>query len=302
MDYGHGLIFGTFLTPLAGSSRHVLELARLTDELGLDLVTVQDHPYQARFLDMWTLLSVIAAGTVNVRVAPNVANLPLRPPAVLARSVATLDILSGGRVELGLGAGAFWDAIEAVGGPRLTPSDAVSALEEGIAVIRGMWDTSARSVRVEGNHHHVVGAHPGPAPLHDVNIWLGAYKPRMLEVTGRLADGWLPSHSYAAPETLTAMNRAVDDAALAAGREPVSIRRLYNIGGSSKGNGRGFLQGSPSIWADQLAELTLTEGMSAYILGTDDPDDIRRFGREVVPAVRELVASGRGLNRSNLPG
>jgi alkanesulfonate monooxygenase SsuD/methylene tetrahydromethanopterin reductase-like flavin-dependent oxidoreductase (luciferase family)/hemerythrin-like domain-containing protein len=293
-DYGHDLIFGTFLTPTADNARGVLNLAQLSDELGLDLVTIQDHPYQARFLDTWTLLSVIAANTVNVRVAPNVANLPLRPPAVLARSVATLDILSGGRVELGLGAGAFWDALAAVGGPRLTAADGVSALEEGIAVIRAMWDTSARSVRLDGKHYAVAGAHPGPAPLHDVGIWLGAYKPRMLAITGRLADGWLPSHSYAGPETLSAMNRVVDEAALAAAREPRAVRRLYNIGGRFSAQGRGFLEGPPTAWAEQLAELTLTEGMSAYILGSDEHDVIRRFADEVVPAVRELVAAERG--------
>lgn len=293
-DYGHDLIFGTFLTPEADNAGRVLELALLTDELGLDLVTVQDHPYQARFLDTWTLLSVIAARTVNVRVAPNVANLPLRPPAVLARSVATLDILSRGRVELGLGAGAFWDAIAAVGGPRLTAREGVSALEEGIAVIRAMWDTAARAVRLDGEYYHVKGAHPGPAPLHDVEIWLGAYKPRMLAITGRLGDGWLPSHSYAAPETLGAMNRAVDEAALAAGRDPAAVRRLYNIGGRFGAGGRDFLDGSPSVWAEQLADLTLREGMSAYILAADDPDDIRRFADEVAPAVRELVAAERG--------
>jgi alkanesulfonate monooxygenase SsuD/methylene tetrahydromethanopterin reductase-like flavin-dependent oxidoreductase (luciferase family) len=293
-DYGHDLLFGTFLTPVADHANRVLELAQLTDELGLDLVTVQDHPYQARFLDTWTLLSVIAARTVNVRIAPNVANLPLRPPAVLARSVATLDIISGGRVELGLGAGAFWDAIAAVGGRRMIAQEGVSALEEGIAVIRAMWDVSARSVRLEGRYYHVAGAHPGPAPLHDVEIWLGAYKPRMLAMTGRLADGWLPSHSYAAPETLGAMNRAVDEAALAAGRRPATIRRLYNIGGRFGTNGRGFLDGSPSVWGEQLAELTLTEGMSAFILGSDDPDDIRRFANDVVPLVRDLVGYERG--------
>ena len=117
-DYGHELQFGVFITPEAGQVDAVLELSRLADLVGLDLVTFQDHPYQARFLDTWTLLSVVAAQTTNVRVAPNVANLPLRPPVVLARSVASLDIISGGRVELGLGAGAFWDGIAAVGGGR----------------------------------------------------------------------------------------------------------------------------------------------------------------------------------------
>src|SRR2546425_7379164 len=102
MDYGHELLFGTFLTPVAERAAQVVRLAERTEKAGLDLVTVQDHPYQSRFLDTWTLLSVIAGRTSTVRVTPNVANLPLRPPAVLARAAASLDILSNGRVELGL--------------------------------------------------------------------------------------------------------------------------------------------------------------------------------------------------------
>ena len=121
-DYGHELQFGVFLTPVAAQADDLLALARAADAVGLDLVTVQDHPYQARFLDTWTLLSVIAAHTARVRVAPNVANLPLRPPVVLARSVASLDILSGGRAELGIGAGYFWDAIAAAGGTSSPPA------------------------------------------------------------------------------------------------------------------------------------------------------------------------------------
>ncbi|MEU8203237.1 LLM class flavin-dependent oxidoreductase [Streptosporangium sp. NPDC049046] len=292
-DYRHELLFGTFLTPVADQAERVVALARLTEQVGLDLVTVQDHPYQARFLDTWTLLSVIAAGTSTLRVSPNVANLPLRPPAVLARSVATLDILSGGRVELGLGAGAFWDGIAALGGPRLTAAQGVDALEEGIEVIRAMWKAGGKAVRVDGDHHRVRGAHPGPAPVHDVGIWLGAYKRRMLDMTGRLADGWLPSHAYAGLDALPAMNAIIDEAALGAGRSPADIRRLYNIGGTFTGSGRAFLQGPAGVWAEQLAELTLDQGMSAYILASDDPDDIRRFAAEVVPAVRELVDAER---------
>ncbi|MFB9681881.1 LLM class flavin-dependent oxidoreductase [Streptosporangium vulgare] len=292
-DYGHELLFGTFLTPRADQAERVVALARLSDQAGLDLVTVQDHPYQARFLDTWTLLSVVAAVTSTVRVSPNVANLPLRPPAVLARSVATLDILSGGRVELGLGAGAFWDGIAAVGGPRLTAAEGVDALEEGIQVIRAMWAEGGGTVRVDGRHHRVWGAHAGPAPAHDVGIWLGAYKRRMLDMTGRLADGWLPSHAYAALDALPAMNAIIDEAALGAGRSPADVRRLYNIAGTFTGSGRGFLQGPAGVWAEQLAELTLEQGMSAYILASDDPDDIRRFAAEVVPGVRELVDAGR---------
>src|SRR6201999_407202 len=138
-DYRHDLQFGIFVMPEAAHAQAILKLSKLADALELDLVTFQDHPYQARFLDTWTLLSVVATQTSNVRVAPNVANLPLRQPVVLARSVASLDILTGGRVELGLGTGAFWDGIEAIGGRRLTPGQAVDALGEAVEVIRGIW-------------------------------------------------------------------------------------------------------------------------------------------------------------------
>src|SRR4051794_41127224 len=134
-DYGHPLQFGVFVTPSAAGAGSVVDLAVLADATGLDLVTFQDHPYQARFLDVWTLLSVVAARTSRVRVAPNVLNVPLRPPAVIARAAASLDILTGGRVELGLGAGAFWDGIEAMGGARRSPRESVDALEEAIDVI-----------------------------------------------------------------------------------------------------------------------------------------------------------------------
>ncbi|QKE83045.1 LLM class flavin-dependent oxidoreductase [Arthrobacter sp. NEB 688] len=289
-DHGHALEFGIFPTPEASSADRVLELAQLADVLGLDLVTVQDHPYQARHLDAWTLLSVIGARTTAVRVAPNVVNLPLRPPAVLAQSVATLDVLTGGRVELGLGAGAFWDAIEAAGGTRLSPGEAVDALEEAVAVLRAMWSGEG-TVRVDGRHHRVHGLHAGPAPAHPVGIWLGAYKPRMLRLTGRLADGWLPSMGYADPDALGAMNAVVDEAALEAGRAPEDVRRLYNVF-PSRGGGSG-LRGRVGDWPEQLAALTLEHGMATFVLGADDPDLVRAWALEVAPATRELVEAER---------
>ena len=120
-DYGHAIEFGTFITPLNAPPEQPVLLARHAEELGFEFATFQDHPYQPRFHDTWTLMSWVAAQTSRIRLLGNVHNLPLRPPAVLARSVASLDLLSGGRVELGIGAGGFWDAIEAMGGGRLTP-------------------------------------------------------------------------------------------------------------------------------------------------------------------------------------
>ena len=136
------------------------------------------------------------------------------------------------------------------------------------------------------------GPAPGPAPAHPVGIWVGAYKPRMLGVTGRHADGWLPSMGYAAPDTLGPMNARIDKAAVGAGRTPDAVRRLYNVSGSFGAGGR-HLRGTPADWAEQLAAITLDHGMATYILATDDPDDVRRFGEEVAPAVRDLVATER---------
>jgi alkanesulfonate monooxygenase SsuD/methylene tetrahydromethanopterin reductase-like flavin-dependent oxidoreductase (luciferase family) len=293
-DYGHDLSFGIFVTPQADAGAHVIELARRADTAGLDWVSVQDHPYQPAFLDAWTLLTAIATATATIGVFPNVANLPLRPPAMLARAAASLDILSGGRVELGLGTGAFWDAIAAMGGPRRTAGESVDALREAIAVIRALW-TPGSGARLHGKHYELNGAKPGPFPAHDVGIWVGAYKERMLRLTGELADGWLPSSPYAPPDQLAAMNAVIDAAAVEAGRSPAAVRRIYNIAGSFAAPGSGFLQGRPQVWAEQLAGLALDEGMSGFVLMADDALTVERFADEVAPSVRELVARERAL-------
>ena len=291
-DYGHDLSFGIFVTPKADTAGHVLRLARRAEAAGLDWVSVQDHPYQPAFLDAWTLLTAIAATTERVSVFPNVVNLPLRPPAVLARAVASLDILSGGRAELGIGTGAFWEAIAAMGGPRRSPRESVQALREAIAVIRALW-TPGRGARLAGEHYSLAGAKPGPFPVHDVGIWVGGYKERMLRLTGELAGGWLPSSPYAPPERLAAMNAVIDAAAAEAGRPPAAVRRIYNIAGSFGGGGGAFLQGPPKVWAEQLAGLALDEGMSGFVLMVDDAATLERFAAEVAPAVRDLVAAER---------
>jgi alkanesulfonate monooxygenase SsuD/methylene tetrahydromethanopterin reductase-like flavin-dependent oxidoreductase (luciferase family) len=297
-DYGHDLLFGTFVTPAAQRARQVIELTVAADRGGLDLVTFQDHPYQASFLDTSTLLAFSAARTERVHLSANVASLPLRPPAMLARASASLDILSGGRFELGLGAGAFWDGIAAMGGRRLTPGQGVTALREGIRIIREIWDADTRGgVRVDGEYYSVSGAKRGPAPAHDIAIWVGAYKPRMLALTGAFGDGWLPTIEYL-PEGLASMpglNAAIDAAAVAAGRRPEAVRRLMNfMQVQFSATGGGLLDGPPRVWVEQIAGMALDHGISAFIIGGDDLSTTELFAAEIAPAVRELVARERG--------
>lgn len=285
MDYGHDLRFGSFITPTAAEPHAPVELARMSEAAGLDVVTFQDHPYQPRFLDTWTLMTFVAARTDSIRIAPNVLNVPLRPPAVVARAAASLDLLSGGRFALGLGAGGFWEAIEAMGGGRLTPGQAVTALEEAIDVVRELWDVDAgRGAFTDGSYHRVRGAKRGPRPAHDIPIWIGAYKPRMLALTGRKGDGWLPTFGYMKPGDLARGNSAIDEAASSVGRDPREVRRLLNVGA---------LSGDSREFADRIATLALEDGISTFILAADDPGILQRFGQEVAPAVRELVARDR---------
>jgi alkanesulfonate monooxygenase SsuD/methylene tetrahydromethanopterin reductase-like flavin-dependent oxidoreductase (luciferase family) len=271
---------GAFIVPDATDPTSTLGQIVAADESGLDLVAVQDHPYQGRFFDTWTLLSYAAARTERIGLVTDVANLPLRPPAVLAKSAASLDVLSGGRVELGLGAGGFWDAIVAAGGERRTPKEAVDALVEAIGILRDSWDGS-RAVNRSGSHYDVRGFHPGPPPAHRIGIWLGAYGPRMLRVTGQLADGWLPSlGDHLSPEDALLGQEVIDEAARAAGRSPGEVIRAVNVTTSSD---------DPSRVVDQLVRIIEDLRFETVLVGVpgDDPVAfVRRLGDEVAPAVR----------------
>ena len=274
-DYRRELKFGYFLVPNAADP--LLDTAREVERRGLDYIAVQDHPYQRRYVDTWTLLSMIAAQTTRVGLFPDVANLPLRPPAVLAKAAASLDVLSGGRVELGLGAGGFWDAIEAYGGPRRTPGEALEALGEAITVIRKVW-SGERNLRFEGRHYRLAGAQSGPVPAHPIGIWLGVYGPRALDLTARLADGWVPS-LRGDTERIAAMRERLDERAAAYGRDPGEIRRILNV------------NGQPG--ADELTALAVEQGFDTFILWAEGRDQLARFAEEVVPAVRAQVAAER---------
>jgi alkanesulfonate monooxygenase SsuD/methylene tetrahydromethanopterin reductase-like flavin-dependent oxidoreductase (luciferase family) len=290
-DYGRDVTFGYFLIPNAADP--LLEVAREIEARGLDWIGIQDHPYQRRFVDTWTLLGAVAAVTTRVGFFPDVANLPLRPPAMMAKAAASLDVLSGGRFELGLGAGNFWDAIAAYGGPRRQPRDALAALEEAISVIRLVW-SGERNLRFSGDHYRLAGAHSGPVPVHPIGIWLGVYGPRALRLAGRLADGWLPS--LRGDLTVLAEGSArLDEAASAAGRNPWDVRRVLNVNGQiTDGPKLGLLRGPVDQWVDELTDLAVGYGFDTFIFWGEGDDQLSRFAEEVVPAVRSQIALERG--------
>ncbi len=295
-DYGRELEFGISVEPLADPPDWAARVAVAADRAGLDLVGIQDHPYQRRFLDTWTLISTLVPQTGRIRFFPDVANLPLRPPAMLAKAAASLDVLSGGRVEMGLGAGAFWDAVVAMDGPRRSPGEAVRSVEEAIEVMRLVW-SEERSLRFDGEIYSLAGMRPGPRPVHEIGIWVGAYGPRMLDLIGRLADGWVPSLGFTAPDRIPGMQQRIDESAEKAGREPREIRRALNVSGKIGEPGEGLLDGPPSRWVENLTRLAVELGMDTFVFWPAD-DHVRQvelFAGEIVPAVREAVASERSV-------
>jgi alkanesulfonate monooxygenase SsuD/methylene tetrahydromethanopterin reductase-like flavin-dependent oxidoreductase (luciferase family) len=285
--------FGVFPIPVAEERDKVLEAVLAAERFGLDLVGIQDHPYQRRFLDTWSLIPWLAAQTERIRFFPDVANLPLRPPAVMAKAAASIDLLSDGRFELGLGAGAFWEGISAMGGEALTGPVSVDALEEAIEVIRLMW-SGERTVKFEGKHYSLDGVHPGPQPAHPIGIWLGAYGPRMMRVVGRLADGWIPSLPRLPLDEVLVKQGQIDEAARAAGRDPALIRRIANVSGEIVDKAAvEWLHGPPKHWIEELTRLVTEYGFDGFILSPKDGSlrQIERFGTEVAPAVRSAMGA-----------
>jgi alkanesulfonate monooxygenase SsuD/methylene tetrahydromethanopterin reductase-like flavin-dependent oxidoreductase (luciferase family) len=290
------LQFGISVVPATERLDGIRELVRAADAAGLDLIGIQDHPYQHHFLDTWALIPTLLAETKRVSFFTDVANLPLRPPAVMAKAAASLDVLSGGRFELGLGAGGLPDVIASFGGPRRTPGEAVEALDEAIDVIRLLW-SSERSVSFEGRHYRLDDARPGPQPAHPIGIWVGAFKPRMIRLVGRKADGWLPSLGMLTRDELRAGNEQIDAAAEKAGRDPRSIRRIINVQGvigdrpapSRSSLPVGYLAGEPLAgppdwWVDTLAGF-VADGFDTLVFWPADtePEQVELLATEVVP-------------------
>lgn len=297
-DFGRDLKFGYFLIPNADAP--LLKTAQEVERLGLDYVAIQDHPYQRRFVDTWTLLSMIAGVTSRVGLFPDVANLPLRPPGILAKAAASLDLLSGGRFELGLGAGGFWDAIKAYGGPKRHPGEALEALAEAIQLIRMVW-SGERNLRFEGQHYSLHGAHSGPVPAHPIGIWLGVTGPRALRLAGQVADGWVPSFRGDLNK-LAEMSARLDEAAAEAGRDPGSLRRILNVNGEiTDGASNGMLHGPVDQWVDELTGLTVNYGFDTFILWAEGQGQLARFAEQVAPSVREQVSAERARQGQSDP-
>jgi probable F420-dependent oxidoreductase len=284
------LLFGLNVSPSAAAGSDPLADAKRAEDLGFDFVSANDHLHgpDPRY-ETWTMLSWIAARTSRIRVATRVLGVPYRHPPVVAKMAETLDRLSGGRLILGLGAGASDEEFHALGLAVPPPRDKVDGLEEAIRVMRGLW--SDRTFTLDGRLYRTDNAELEPKPDHRIPIWLGTFGNRALALTGRLADGWIPSIAFAPPERARGMRDRVLKAASEAGRDPDEITCIYNleIRVDEKAEPQpSVVSGPPDAVAKELLRFRLIgfTGFNFIPFGPDRVEQAERLAREVIPLVR----------------
>ncbi|MCL3836583.1 LLM class flavin-dependent oxidoreductase [Aeromicrobium duanguangcaii] len=243
-----------------GDPAAAVELAATAERVGYDLVVAADAG--EGFGDAWTTLSWVAGRTERIALAA-LTDDGARPSTVLARSTAGLDLLSGGRVTLGLS------------------GDDPAAVADAVAVVRRMWDPLAPAVHREG-HHRVRGAEPGPAPAHEVPVWVSGDDSGLVEVAGGVGDGWVGRLGPAEGtepllERLDALRRHADEA----GRDVRELRRVV----------RAFDRESFTAqqWVECLRPLA-EHGVTTFVLRVGEWAPVERlewFADEVGPALEE---------------
>ncbi|WP_433286626.1 LLM class flavin-dependent oxidoreductase [Pseudonocardia sp. CA-142604] len=294
------LRFGVALIPTLDLET-TRRLAVVAEQAGLEYIGVQDHPYAPQYLDAFVVIGDLLARTERIQLFPDVANLPLRPPSVLARTASALSQVSGGRFQLGLGAGGYRDAIESMGAPRRTSPEALRALDEAITIMRGLWRADS-SVDHDGEFYRVRGIggqQPGPG---GVEIWVGAQGPRSLVLTGRVADGWAaPIPAYLPYDRWAESNEVLNRAARDAGRDPAGIRRVAQLVGTIETatpasrplaqSGADPVRADVAGWVELLTRLATEQPFTTFVLWPEQADEqqIRLFAEEVAPGVRERM-------------
>ena len=282
----HCMLIGLGISTAATPDSDPVADALTAEALGYDFVSASDHPVGNHpSYETATLLTWIAARTTRIGVASRVLGAPFRRPAMVAKAAESLHRLSGGRLILGLGAGYSDDEIKALGGPVPNAPAKVDGLADAIEIMRAAWAQPSAS------HHGVVYSvdqlQLEPKPEKPIPIWLGTYGPRALAVTGRLADGWIPSLGFAGPARIPELMDRVRTASVAAGRAPDAVRAVYNVPidlnpGARSSEDR--VAGSATDVIEQLHAFTALGFTGFNLMPTGD--QARAIADDVLPALR----------------
>lgn len=237
------LLFGVHTGPQNCTFDDLRQVWRLADRSGFHWISIWDHFYPAMIIpsdaagscyEAVSIMTALAAETTDARVGSLVYCMAYRHPAVLANAMVTVDHVSGGRMELGLGAG--WSQVEfdAYGIPFLPIKDRLDQLEEGIQIIRGMFTEATTTFH--GRHYRVSDARCEPKPLQKhPRIWLGGMgEKRLLRMTAKYADGW--NVPFVGPDIFRHKNQVLTQWCETERREPRDVLRTVNLGLAIGGN------------------------------------------------------------------
>lgn len=306
--------FGLYLPQVALDYDRILERARLAEELGFDSLWFYDHLYSPGqpdypSLEAWTLASYLLAQTDRLRVGHLVLCNNFRHPALLAKMATTLDVLSGGRVELGIGSGSVRVEHEQAGLPWGTLPERSERLAEALEILTRMFAGGPSTFA--GTHYQVTELPNLPAPVQSPRppIHIGGIGPRRtLPLVARYADVWnVPTYGLHGWED---SNRRLDEECVAIGRDPATLRRSHEAvlalaaderslgevralaerryGGEGWGLDAGGYVGTPAMVVDRIRR-RVEQGVSHFVFFTHDradPTTLRRFAEDVLPSFR----------------
>jgi len=284
----------------AGGWAGLVDLAAAAEAAAVDAVSVVDHvalggdlsgyPYgsfpggpDAPWLEPLTTLAAFAGRTSRIGLMTGILIAPLRPPALLAKSAATLDQLSGGRLELGVGTGWLPKEYEAVG---LDFADRGRLLDDALAACRALWrggPTSFDSPRLRFDDVHV-----SPTPLQPggVPLWVGGeLHPRNVARIVAHADGWIPAPPTK-PADVAAGAERLREAFAQAGRDPAALRVRVSLGRPREGGPERAFETLPEV----LAQTGATDVFVAHQAFAAGPDG----AAELFATLAEAFAAATG--------
>ncbi len=264
-----------------------------------------DGPVTLPMLDPWVAISALARDTRTIRLGHLVNCVGYRHPAVLANMAATLDVISGGRLEFGIGAGWLEPEYRTYGFPFPKASVRIAQLEEAVQLIRRMWTDPAP--RFEGDHYRIENGYCDPPPLQKPHppIWIGGEGKKLLAAAAKYADGfnsrWWP------PKTFVERRPEIEAVCRRAGRDPGELRPSLMImlipekDPAAAGAERkrfavvpdtGVIAGDPETCVRRLAEYVKV-GVRRLLVTIPDvdkkPERLRLAGEEILPALRGVA-------------
>ena len=296
----HPLRFQTAIMPNCGIDEF-LRRFRHAEDVGFDMATTGDHfvdwtSPERPWLEAWTAMTAVACNTTRIRLAHYVNQIPLRNPAMLARQALTLDHISGGRLEVGLGIGLVIDpAYDMIGVPNWTAKERVDRFPDYVEVVDRLLSNEKASFK--GEYYEAADAVMNPRPVQSPRppIVIAALGPKMMRIAAKYADNWNSlSFADSFEKQLAEMKDRVarmQDYLADAGRSPNDVRFSYQMfdPASRASGGAITYYASSNLFmdmAESLIELGISELGPYYPALKEQYGDFEKVGHELIPELK----------------